>query len=139
MSTVASAPTARRLLGVAATGLLATIAAMVAVVGSAALAKAVGVEFEIPDGGEVIPLGGFATVTGFFCLLGVVLAVALARWSPRPSRWFVRTTVVLTAVSLVPPFLAGAEAATAATLVALHLLAAAVVIPVLARRLRVAD
>ncbi|WP_313407465.1 DUF6069 family protein [Aeromicrobium sp.] len=139
MSTAASGSTARRLLGVAAAGLLATIATMVAVVGAAALAKAVGVDFEIPDDGEVIPLGGFATVTGFFCLLGVVLAVALSRWSPHPSRWFIRTTVVLTAASLVPPFLAGADAGTTATLVALHLIAAAVVIPVLAVRLRVAD
>ena len=36
-----------------------------------------------------------------------------------------RTTVALTAVSLVPPLLAGAEAATAVALVVLHLVAAA--------------
>jgi hypothetical protein len=44
--------------------------------------------------------------------------------------------VLLTAASLVPPFLAGADPATVATLVALHLVAAAVVIPALTRSLR---
>ena len=44
--------------------------------------------------------------------------------------------MALTAVSLVPPFLAAADATTAVTLVALHLLAAAVVIPAVARTLR---
>jgi len=66
----------------------------------------------------------------------VLIAGALARWSDSPVQWWLRTTAVLTAVSLVPPFLAAADAATAATLVALHLLAAAVVVPVVARTLR---
>ena len=45
-------------------------------------------------------------------------------------------TVPLLAVSLVPPFVVGASLGTSIALVALHLLAAAVMIPVLARRLR---
>jgi hypothetical protein len=72
-------------------------------------------------------------VTG---LGAAVAAAALSRWSGSPVQWWLRTTAVLTAVSLVPPFLAAADAATAATLVALHLLAAAVVVPVVARTLR---
>ena len=44
-------------------------------------------------------------------------------------------TVTLTAVSLVPPFLVGANLATVASLVLIHLAAAATFIPVLARRL----
>ena len=75
-------------------------------------------------------------MTGFFSLVGVVLAAALLRWSARPAERFVRTTVALTAVSLVPPVLSGAGAATVVTLVALHLVAAAVMVPALARSLR---
>ncbi len=44
-------------------------------------------------------------------------------------------TVALTALSLVPPFLQDANAGTVAGLVLLHLTAAAIVIPALARRL----
>ncbi|MEU4531367.1 DUF6069 family protein [Micromonospora ureilytica] len=103
---------------------------------AAALARAVGVDFEIPDGGETIPLSGFAVVTGFFSVVGVVIAVALLRWSARPAARFVWTAVALTALSLVPPLISGANAATSTALVGLHLVAAAVMIPVLARSLR---
>ncbi len=54
-----------RLRGLAGTGFIATLAAMVATTLTAALAQAVGVDFEVPDGGETIPLSGFAVVTGF--------------------------------------------------------------------------
>ncbi|WP_246607279.1 DUF6069 family protein [Paractinoplanes toevensis] len=102
---------------------------------AAALARAVGVDFEIPDGGETISLAGFAVVTGFFAVVGIVIAVALRRWSARPAERFVWTAVSLTAISLVPPFLVGANTATIVALVGLHLLAAAVMIPALARSL----
>jgi hypothetical protein len=46
---------------------------------AAALAQTVGVEFEVPDGGETIPLSGFAVVTGFFSVVGIVIATALRR------------------------------------------------------------
>jgi hypothetical protein len=74
-----------------------------------ALAHAVGVDFEVPDGGETIPLSGFAVVTGFFSVVGIVMAAALLRWSARPAERFVRTAVSLTAISLVPPLLSGAR------------------------------
>ena len=125
-----------RLLGVAVTGFIATLAAMVATTLSAALARAVGVDFEIPDGGETIPLSGFAVVTGFFSVVGVVIAAALLRWSARPAERFVRTAVTLTAISLVPPLLSGADTATTTALLGLHLVAATVMIPTLARSLR---
>ena len=73
-----------RLRGLAGTGFIATLAAMVATTLAAALARAVGVDFEVPDGGETIPLSGFAVVTGFFSVVGVVIAAALLRWSARP-------------------------------------------------------
>ncbi|TNC51403.1 DUF6069 family protein [Mumia zhuanghuii] len=122
----------RRLVGV---GALATLAAVVVTTLGAALARTAGVDFELSDG-EVIPVAGISVVTGFFSLVGVVIAVALLRWSARPAERFVWTTVSLTALSLIPPFLAEADAATTATLVGLHLLAAAVMIPTLARSLR---
>jgi hypothetical protein len=122
-----------RLIG---TGVVATLVAMAATTLAAALARAGGVGFEIPDGGERIPLPGFAVVTGFFSLVGVVIAVALRRWTARPADRFVRTAVSLTAISAVPPLLSGASAATVATLLGLHLVPAAVMIPTLARGLR---
>jgi hypothetical protein len=126
----------RRLRGLAGTGVAATLAAMVATTLAAALARAAGVDFEVPDGGETIPLAGVAVMTGFFSVVGVVIAVALLRWSARAAERFVWTTLSLTAVSLVPPFLSGANPATATTLLGLHLVAAAVMIPTLARSLR---
>ena len=125
-----------RLRGLAGTDLLATVAAMLATTLAAALARAVGVDFEIPDGGETIPLPGFAVVSGFFSVVGIVIAAALLRWSARPAERFVRTAVTLTAISLVPPLLSGADAATTAALVGLHLVAASVMIPTLAQSLR---
>ena len=122
---------------IALTGLVATLAAMVVTVVAVALARAVGVDFEVPEGGETIPVTGVAVVTGFFSLVGTVIAAALLRWSAHPAERFLWTAVSLTAVSLVPPFLSGANAATTAALLGLHLVAAAVMIPPLTRSLRV--
>jgi len=126
----------RRLRGLAGTGFIATLAAMVATTLAAALAQAGGVDFEIPDGGQTIPLSGFAVMTGFFSVVGIVIAAALLRWSARPAERFVWTAVSLTAISLVPPFLSGANTATTTALLGLHLVAATVMIPTLARSLR---
>ena len=46
------------------------------------------------------------------------------------------TAVTLTAISLVAPLLSGADTATVTALLGLHLVAATVMIPTLARRLR---
>jgi hypothetical protein len=64
-------------------------------------------------------LSGFAVVTGFFSVVGIVIAVALRRWSARPAERFVWTAVSLTVSSLVPPLLSGANSA----LLGLHLVA----------------
>jgi len=122
---------------VAVTGLVATLTAMVATAVTAALARAVGVDFEVPQGGETIPVAGVAVVTGLFSLVGTAIAAALLRWSARPAERFVWTAVALTGVSLVPPLLSGANAATTVTLIGLHLVAATVMIPTLTRNLRV--
>src|SRR5262245_47718261 len=125
-----------RLRRLAGTGLIATLGAMLATTLAAALAQAVGVEFEVPDGGETIPLSGFAVVTGFFSVVGIAIAAGLLRWSARPAELFVRTALSLTAISLVAPLLSKANTATITALVALHLIAATVMIPTLARSLR---
>jgi hypothetical protein len=125
-----------RLRGLPVTGFIAALAAMVATTLAAALARAVGVDFEVPDGGETIPLSGFAVVTGFFSVVGIVIAVALLRWSARPAERFVWTAAWLTAISLVPPLLSGANPATTTALLGLHLVAATVMIPTLTRSLR---
>src|SRR6185312_17054894 len=112
--------------GLAGTGFIATLAAMLATTLAAALAHAVGVDFEVPDGGETIPLSGFAVVTGFFSVVGVVIAAALLRWSARPADWFLWTAGSLTVISLIPPLISGADTSTIAALLGLHLVPAAV-------------
>jgi hypothetical protein len=125
-----------RLRRLAITGLIATFAATVTTTLAAALAQAVGVDFEVPDGGGTIPLSGVAVVTGFFSVVGVGIAAVVLRWSARPAERFVWTALPLTAISLVPPLLSGASTATTTTLMGLHLVAATVMIPAMSRSLR---
>src|SRR4249920_1381719 len=110
-----------RLRGLVGTGFIAALAAMVATTLAAALAHALGVDFEVPDGGETIPLSGIAVVTGFFSVVGIVIAAAFFRWSARPAERFVQTAVTLTAISLLPPLLSDANTATTTALLGLHL------------------
>ncbi|TCB88660.1 hypothetical protein E0H26_28490 [Micromonospora zingiberis] len=118
-------------------GLAAAAAAAITVTAVAALAMATGVDLELPDGGESIPLLGFTQLTFTFSVVGILVALAIRRWASQPARTWIRTTVALTALSLVPPFLVGANLATECTLVLTHLIAAAIVIPVIARRLAI--
>ncbi|NEE02447.1 DUF6069 family protein [Phytoactinopolyspora halotolerans] len=126
----------RRLRGLVRTGWIATLAAMAATTLAAALAQALGVDFQIPDDGETIPLPGFAVVTGLFSVVGMVFAVALLRWSVHPAERFMWTTVSLTTISMAPPLLSGANTATTSALVGLHLITATIMIPTLTRALR---
>ena len=114
-------------------GALAGGLAAVATTTVAAVALAVDVPVEV--GGESIPLLGFAQLTLVCTLLGVLIAKGARRWAARPSTAFVRTTVALTALSIVPDLTADATSATKVTLILTHLVAAAIVIPALARRL----
>lgn len=115
-------------------GLAAAVVASVATTVLAAVASAAGVSFADSTGAS-IPLAGFAQLTLVFSLVGVGLAAVLARTARRPRPTFVRTTVALTALSFVPDLTFGFDAASAATLIALHTVAAAIVVPVLAARL----
>lgn len=98
----------------------------------AAVASAAGVSFETD--GEQIPLMGFAQMTVLGALLGLVIA-RLCRRAAHPRATFVRTTVALTALSVVPDFAMSFDAASRFVLVLAHVTAAAIVVPVLARRL----
>ena len=123
-------------------GLAATIVAAAVTTGLAYVASRAGVSFVDPAKPEIpIPMSGFATLTAGFSLIGVALAAILARTARRPRSTFVRTTLVLLALSIVPDFVKipnlspDFDTATTWTLAGLHLVAAAIVIPVLASRL----
>ena len=115
------------------TGLFATVTASVATTVVAAVGHAAGISLDIS--GEPIPLWGFAQLTAIFSLIGVGLALVLARRAGSPRRTFVRTTVGLTVLSLVPDVIADATTGTIGLLMLTHLVAAAIVIPALASRL----
>jgi Family of unknown function (DUF6069) len=127
-------------------GALARAGAIAAVLGAVAaecfarIAHLVGVSLDAGSIGaskaEPIPLGVFALTTLIWSAFGVVLAIALARFAKHPARTFVVTTVVLTALSFLAPLAAGATAGGTKIVLALsHVVAAAIIIPALARRL----
>jgi hypothetical protein len=115
-------------------GVAAAVVASVATTTLAALASAAGVSFADRTGAR-IPLAGFTQLTLIFSLLGVGIAAVLARKAHRPRAIFIRTAVVLTALSYLPDLTFGFDAGSAATLIALHTVAAAIVVPTLAGRL----
>jgi hypothetical protein len=121
-------------------GILATLAGAVVTEAFALVARAAGVPMEAASPGATeaaeIPVGGFFGGVVFWSVAGIVLAVVLARWAKRPARTFTVTTVALTALSLAGPAVAPHTAtSTQIVLAASHVVAAAVVVPLLARRL----
>jgi hypothetical protein len=81
--------------------------------------------------------GSYAIGTLFSGALGIALAAALARWAKTPATTYVRTSVALVLVSLVMPLAAShTELSTKLSLAVGHVLAAAVIVPIVARRLR---
>lgn len=115
-------------------GLRAGLLAGAATTAVAAAASAADVPLEVA--GEAIPLAGFFQVTLLCVAVGGLLARVLARRACHAERTFVRTTVALTALSLVPDLTADATTATRLVLIATHVVAAAIAIPALAARLR---
>lgn len=111
----------------------ATVAAAVATAVVAAAGQAIGISTAV--GGEVIPPTGFAVVTVIFSVLGVAIAATLRRFARRPRTAWIRTTVALTVLSFVPDVLADAAGGTKALLMLTHVVAAAIVVPAVARRL----
>ncbi|SIR86775.1 DUF6069 family protein [Micromonospora avicenniae] len=119
---------------------LAGLAAAIATELYGLAARAVGIPMVAGNIGASVPgpitTGMFAmgTVTSVFW--GTILAVLLARYSRRPARTYLWTTIALTAVSMAGPYLAGATAASTKVMLALaHIVAAAIVIPLVSSRL----
>ena len=83
-----------------------------------------------------ITVGMFAMGTLICTFWGTILAVVLARHAAHPARIYVRATVTLTALSLAVPLSAADTAvSTKVMLAAAHLIAAAIIIPAVTRRL----
>jgi peptidoglycan/LPS O-acetylase OafA/YrhL len=115
-------------------GVAAAVVASVATTVLAAVASAAGVSFADSTGAG-IPIAGFAELTLVFSLIGVGIAAVMARKARRPRPTFVRTAVALTALSFVPDLTFGFDTGSAATLITLHTVAAAIVVPTLAGQL----
>jgi hypothetical protein len=130
---VRSAPTGRSR-AVLRPGVVATIAAAAVTATTAAIASASGVSFADRSGSN-IPTAGFAVLTIAAGLLGVALAAVLARRAARPRMTFIRTTVALVILSVIPDLVSGFAPSATVMLISTHLLAAAIIVPTLALRL----
>jgi peptidoglycan/LPS O-acetylase OafA/YrhL len=113
------------------TTVVAGLVAAAVTTGVAAAVHAAGVSFEVD--GEMIPLVGFAQMTFLGAVIGGAL-LAVLNWRSRSARRrFLQAAVALTALSCVPSVTWPDDAATKLALVALHVLAAAIVVPALVR------
>jgi hypothetical protein len=101
-----------------------------------AIAKASDVPLVLGELEVQVPAFAIFTLVG--AALGAVIATQLQERSAQPRRTFLITTIVLTALSVLPDLTADATTATKLTLVGAHLVAAVVIIPALAARLSVA-
>jgi uncharacterized protein DUF6069 len=128
--TTSSVPTAGSLLR---GGAAATVLAAVATAAVAAAGEVVGISLDIS--GAPIPVVGFATTTAMFSVIGLLVALGVRRFARHPRTTWIRTTVALTVLSLVPDVLVDAATTTKMLLMVTHLVAAAIVIPAVARRL----
>lgn len=126
-----TAPTRAR--SIWATTAASGVAAAAATTLMAVVAKAAGIDFVVD--GTAVPTLGFGQLTLVGALIGGLLALAFAKWARRPRRTFIATTATLTVLSLVPDATFGFDLASALVLAATHLVAAAIVVPVIARRL----
>jgi Family of unknown function (DUF6069) len=121
-------------------GAAAALAAAIVLYGYGALARALSVPMRAGEPGashaQAITPASFAIGAIFCTVLGTILAMILAARAAGPARAFLRTTLVLVAVSLAFPLGAGHTAvATRLTLAMGHLIAAAIVIPLITLRL----
>jgi amino acid transporter len=115
-------------------GIAAALVASLATTVLAAVASSAGVSFADRTGAS-IPIAAFAQLTLIFSLVGVGIAAVMARKARRPRRAFARTALALTTLSFVPDLTFGFDTGSAATLISLHTVAAAIVVPTLVGRL----
>ncbi len=111
-----------RLLTIAAAAALASVATVTI----AAVASAADVSLEVDD--KAIPLSAFP----FWTIIATAVGAITARFV-RTRRTFQTVTIAATAVSLVPALTFPDDAATRLVLAGIHLVAAAIVIPLLSR------
>lgn len=123
--TTATRPSLRRTTAIAGVAGAAITTAVAAAIGAA------GANYEIE--GEAIPLLGFAQMTLVGAIIGGVLMAVLNRRSAEPRRRFLQVTTVLTALSCLPSVAMPDDAGSKVALVALHVLAAAIIVPAIAR------
>jgi len=114
-------------------GLLAGLVAAAATTTIVVVARAADVPVAIQ--GEQIPLAAFAQLTLIATVVGIVIARVLSTRARHPRQTFVTTALALTAVSLVPDVVVDATTASKLVLFLTHLVAAAIVLPTLAKRL----
>jgi len=120
---------------------LAALAAGAAVEVWGLAARLAGVPMRVAGPGShhasSITVGMFAMGTMVVTFWFTFAVVLIARFANNPMRIYLRTTLPLLAVSFAIPLTAADTAAsTKLTLVAAHLIAAAIIIPAIARRLR---
>jgi hypothetical protein len=128
------------MLPVSVTGVIAAAAGAAVLYAYGALAQALSVPMRAGDPGashaQAITPANFAVGVVFATVAGTILAMILAARAADPARAFLRTALVLVAVSLVFPLAAShTPAATRLTLALGHLIAAAIVIPLITLRL----
>jgi hypothetical protein len=118
----------------------ATVAAGVAAEIWIGIVRAAGVELRVGDPfGDAssvmaLPTGACATSIAMCMVLGTALAVGLNWKARQPAHTYVVVTVALTLISLGGPLVAaGTSAGTKFTLIVAHLIAAAVIIPLVTR------
>jgi FtsH-binding integral membrane protein len=121
-------------------GAIAAAAGATVLYAYGALAQALSVPMRAGDPGashaQAITPANFAVGVVFATVAGTILAMILAARAADPARAFLRTALVLVAVSLVFPLAAShTPAATRLTLALGHLIAAAIVIPLITLRL----
>jgi hypothetical protein len=80
-----------------------------------------------------IPLASFAQITFVAAVIGGVLIAVVNRRSSAPRRRFFQASIGLAALSLLAPAAFADTASSKIALVGLHLVAAAIIVPLLAR------
>jgi len=133
--TNARPPTARRTTRAVAAGLATLGALTVWVVADPLL----GIDFSVTQSGTTTVVGPGSIIGSALAasLLGWALLAVLERYTPRARRAWVTSAVVVLLLSLVVPFIAGEiETGAQMSLLAMHLVVGAVLIPVYARSSR---
>ena len=124
-------------------GLVGALLAAVATEVYTGVIRAAGVHIAVGNIGgtseDVVEIGpGACAITVAMCVAaGLVLAAGLNRWANWPAHTFLVTACALTALSFGPDLFAGATATSSKViLMGAHVIAAAIVIPLVSRSLR---